>query len=80
MKWIKCSERLPEPVNLAGKELRGEHNKVLTYFESDDYFFTGFGWYVRTYGDELHWENCDIAWGDDITVTHWQPLPEPPND
>jgi hypothetical protein len=78
--WIKCSERLPAPGVL-----------VLVYDESfaktDEHdskyycsikrpFGVRFGSLIGSLGC-MRPEGCN---GDGYPITHWMPLPEPPND
>ncbi|WP_391529844.1 DUF551 domain-containing protein [Photorhabdus akhurstii] len=78
MNWIKCSDSLPEidtPV-LAG------------YFGYKGKFFLGC--YARTISDyetnEWCWSLCEDFgegdWTEDdyYSITHWMPLPQPPED
>ena len=63
--WIKCSERMPE-----------EGEAVLVY---DDLRQVHEGYYLR-YGDYVSWviHSYDSSYYDEANVTHWMPLPEPP--
>lgn len=67
--WIPCETLLPP-----------EGKKVLTYSEA-------YGMVVGSMDDRHKWgaEHCDYETGepwlsDEGTVTHWMPLPNPPND
>lgn len=69
--WIPCSERLPKSVG----------NKVLVFCTGEDVNdYVGFGHYENFKHIET-WYNLETSlpfadWG--LTVTHWMPLPEPP--
>jgi hypothetical protein len=68
MTWIKCAERMPDkgrPVLVFGKER--ENEKALV-------------WLMQWTRDNV-WLSPGNYW-DEIQpslITHWQPLPEPPN-
>ena len=76
MKWIPCSERLPE-LDVS----------VLVYFAHDFSSYmevaalTEFGAYLRYQGEaaKLMWWSGEIP-SDLDSVTHWMPLPEPPEE
>ena len=63
--WIKCSERMPE-----------EGEDVIIY---DDLRQVHEGYYIQC-GDYVSWEisSYDPSYYDEVNVTHWMPLPEPP--
>lgn len=72
--WIKCLERMPDtddfvcvwPLPDFGVELHvGQYLKCHK---------KGAGWYAQ-----INEQNYGIEWHP-ITVTHWQPLPEPPKE
>lgn len=69
--WIPCSERLPKSVG----------NKVLVFCTGEDVNdYVGFGHY-EVFKNIVTWYNLETSlpfadWG--LTVTHWMPLPEPP--
>ena len=64
-KWIKCSEMLPE-----------EGEDVIVY---DGLGQVHEGCYFR-YGDGVVWEipSYNPSYYDEVNVSHWMPLPEPP--
>lgn len=62
--WIKCSDEMPE-----------ENSKVIA--------FTAYGEMI--FDMHYKWEKYDNEWMSEYTlwrgrVTHWMPLPEPPED
>jgi Lar family restriction alleviation protein len=63
--WIKVSERLPEVGEVV--LLFTDLGGMDTGYRDDVCFLNPGGWY---------WDQEDNA----IGVTHWMPLPEPPND
>lgn len=83
--WIKCSERLPEPFDTS-EELRNSNNRHLIYYTEDGaYWFVGFGWYlldekVDEEGGLIPYWELDELGMIEIEVSHWQPLPQPPEE
>lgn len=68
MKWIKCSERLPE---IKKGVFVPRSKDVLIYHRGEyaiGYVAAGNCWYTED-------GECELGY-----VTHWQTLPEPPND
>lgn len=64
MEWIKCSERMPDP-----------DSKVIAYTSWGQIIF------------DMHymWSKYDSEWISEATmwrgiVTHWMPIPNPPED
>ena len=71
--WISVKERLPEdgvPVVGFGHDEHGEKIMGLTTCQKSIFD-------QSIYWDDLAWPNYK-GWGMDETITHWQPLPEPP--
>lgn len=64
--WIKCSERMPE-----------EGEDVIVY---DGLRQVHEGCYFQ-YGDRVVWEipSYNPSYYDEVNVSHWMPLPEPPS-
>ncbi|MDG9785311.1 DUF551 domain-containing protein [Metapseudomonas otitidis] len=65
--WIKCSERMPKP-----------NQEVLVYRKGNRASHGPF--FAKAKNREMHpWEYLD---GDTcyMAITHWMPLPEPPED
>lgn len=77
MKWISVEDRLPEPL----------HRDVLMYIPSErDYILvdhgvimgykgSGSGWMSHMFDDEFYGGKGGYEDGE---VTHWMPLPDPP--
>lgn len=66
--WIKCSERMPE------KDVA-----VLCFPMGDE--VTHASWDGKYWHQDNSW--CGVCYIDDVItveVTHWQPLPEPPQE
>ena len=67
-RWIPCSERLPEDVEI------GEEYPTIIFCDSDGIVYVGFCEYT-IYGNKF-WNNTD--WNDVVdNVIAWMPLPEP---
>ena len=65
MEWISVKDRLPEegvPVLVTGVVKKGDHPYLVDYIYKDDWFWWPMN-YNRTRG---------------FVITHWMPLPEPP--
>lgn len=65
--WISVNERLPDK--------QGEYLCCYKFKENDDRVFMGTVYY-HTYCANPHWNDA----GTGLIVTHWMPLPEPPED
>ena len=92
--WIKCSERLPEPKDM--DDGLDRKDLVLIFFKEydcdshirGDEGRVGLGWHVKEYvpvneyenGYVCYWENDDIDIRSAMEVSHWQPLPQPPEE
>lgn len=66
MKWIKCSDRLPE-----------EYEKVIVYVPTKGRFFSShieFDCVYKDYKSETYWREHPGV------VTKWMPLPDGDND
>lgn len=89
--WIKIIEgdasTLPEPIFHQGGEMCGAENRVrvwATWSDEEDkerYWWERYAYCVQDTTDdgdsEPYFMPCEM--GDDlVTVTHWQPLAEPP--
>ena len=91
--WIKTSEQLPEPgqfvlayaVNNSKNTRRirafyvlkfsvipGGDDDAFEYNEADDNYYLPEGWYEANEYEETNWHV-------EGEVTHWMPLPEPPD-
>ena len=65
MEWISVKDRLPEegvPVLVTGVVKKGDHPYLVDYIYKDDWFWWPMN-YNRTRG---------------FVITHWMPLPAPP--
>ena len=73
MDWIKCSEKLPE-----------HHEEVIFYVKSREKCFCGYFESIPKYRSlnknkkNFFYENLDDWWFDGEDITHWMPLPKPP--
>lgn len=65
MNWISVKDRLPE-----------DEEAVLVYYRFDDESKMSFYGILTYYVDEPypHWQHEGIG----LKITHWMPLPEPP--
>jgi len=92
MNWTSVKDRLPEPgipvivfaklYDGKTRRLRAQHAPPLTllqspeceggvYDDKTDEYYCEEGWYETNEFDEIHWRI-------DGEITHWQPLPAPP--
>ncbi|WP_239496814.1 DUF551 domain-containing protein [Aggregatibacter kilianii] len=83
--WIKCLDRLPDPLQ-TDYEHRSEENKHIIYYTEDgDYWFIGFGWYLYDQKEDCqgnlipYWESVENI-GEEVEVIYWQPLPKRPSE
>ncbi|MWQ41946.1 DUF551 domain-containing protein [Glaesserella parasuis] len=82
--WISVEDRLPEPFYTTEKYRCSENRHLIYYSEDGEYWFIGFGWYLYDKQEDAegglipYWELADDGFGDEVQVTHWQPLPPPP--
>ena len=65
--WIKCSERLPEETEVFGGDDLSPDVLVIDQFEDMFVACTHWGKWIRLKHD-------------DCVISHWQPLPSPPED
>ena len=79
--WIKCDERLPDMITDESCEFR-ESSKVLTFCK--EYGFLVAAWSESLEPDGSVWERCWVGdcgpVGLSYKITHWQPLPQAPNE
>lgn len=72
MEWIRVQDKLPEKYSRVlvtnGKEVCIHYKQSGVNFEDE----RGYDLYCGS-----HYDNCRIDEGE---VTHWMPLPEPPED
>jgi hypothetical protein len=87
--WISVKDRLPdklEAVNIVWVN----HNPVSYYehikdkpFTATAYYYGGKWWWYSTVCEDclIKYDKCECdEMGKDIEVTHWMPLPEPPQE
>jgi len=67
--WISVKDRLPKPDN------SGEPRYLIRVDGRSQYTWVDF-WWKKPYSDDFWWVNLK----DDEVVTHWMPLPEPPQE
>lgn len=67
MTWINVKDRLPR-----------EDEKVLFYLPERVEIFAGS--YQQKFGKGVFAENMDGWWFEDEEITHWMPLPTPPEE
>lgn len=80
--WIKCSERLPEPIDIDEGLYRQDY--VLICYIDENKTYIGIGWFVKEIMPDneyaFYWLNYDEDIGGAMAVTYWKPLPQPPID
>lgn len=82
MEWIKCSHRLPEPNSklLAyAKDAFSDHYTIISAVYYDKFEMKGgkpkYEFHEYCHCSGMEWDYMMIE-----DVTHWMPLPEPPNE
>ncbi|QGZ13421.1 hypothetical protein KLPPOU148_044 [Klebsiella phage vB_KpnM_15-38_KLPPOU148] len=72
--WIKCSERMPEPETPVLIINNGviRIGEIRWDYPTHEETYQAFKYWDDPYDDGQPWEVFDI--------THWQPLPEPPQE
>ncbi|HHW7546665.1 TPA: DUF551 domain-containing protein [Mannheimia haemolytica] len=83
--WISVEDRLPEPFYTSEQYRMPVNRHLIYYTEDEEYWFIGFGWYLYDSkedekGDLIPYWELEDSFFDEVTVTHWQPLPKPPKD
>lgn len=85
--WISVKDKLPEPFFTSEQHRCSENRHLIYYTEDGEYWFIGFGWYLYDEKEDdeggliPYWEldqDFGIGLANEVEVTHWQPLPEPP--
>ncbi len=78
MKWISVENELPE-----------DDEDVLVYHSLDDHITVGcfekdnVSYYIESDGSKVYTDNgweTEIPWAPKGGVTHWMPLPKPPEE
>ena len=75
-KWIKCSDRLPDKQDLylcCGSLIDWNMSKT------PDTIFTAYFYLKCDVHPKDYWVERTRGY-EDVTITHWMPLPEAPND
>lgn len=85
MEWIKCSDRLPELTLRHGDDNNKFSECVLVSVNNGEWYCVAILEAVRPSYERLLWlsyetdTNIELYSSGD-KVTHWMPLPEPPQD
>lgn len=71
-RYVCCAMYIPEGLSREDSDYNWDY-ECCTYSEEDDEYYVGSGWYERIH----NWDDYSAVNISDI-VTHWMPLPEPP--
>ena len=79
-RWIPVAERLPPPARCEQYlvYVRSGGGPYGDYEYNIDFAWWGEHWDQNGHGYDWNCICCD--WDGDVTITHWMPLPEPPEE
>lgn len=75
-KWIKCSDKMPEPCKVEGGVIPN-HDLLLLYWTKHGSYEFGV---LELKNGELKWDMPDVGVFDLSEVSHWALPPKPPNN